>query len=81
MLPSLRSAASITLLDGSFSRKNLVPLLRENKIAFKGPFEKMEEAVQNASSKLNSKSNIIQVVLLSPGASAYEHFGNEYELG
>ena len=81
MLPSLRSAASITLLDGSFSRKKLVPLLRENRIAFKGPFEKMEEAVQDASSRLNSKSNIIQVVLLSPGASAYEFFGNEYELG
>ena len=81
MLQSLRSAASISLLAGSFTQKKLIPLLRENKIAFKGPYEKMEEAVRNASSKLNSKSSILQVVLLSPGASPFENYGNEFSRG
>ena len=81
MLPSLKSAASLTLLDGTFTRTRLIPLLKEKKIPFSGPYEKMEEAVENASSRLNPKSNIIQVVLLSPGASAFEHFGNEFARG
>ena len=81
MLPSLKSAASITLLGGTFTEKKLIPLLKEKKIRFNGPFEKMEEAVECASSKLKSKSNILQVVLLSPGASAFEFFGNEFVRG
>ena len=81
MLPSLRSSASIALLKGTFTEKNLIPLLKEKKIRFNGPFEKMEEAVECASSKLKSDSNILQVVLLSPGASAYEYFGNEFARG
>ena len=81
MLPSLKSAASLTLLDGTFTRTRLIPLLKEKKIHFSGPYEKMEEAVEKASSRLNPKSNIIQVVLLSPGASAFEHFGNEFARG
>ena len=81
MLPSLLKAASLTLLDGSFTRKKLIPLLRENKLKFNGPFEKMEEALASASSGLSSNSNIIQVVLLSPGAPAFEFFGNEFARG
>ena len=81
MLPSLTRAASLTLLDGSFTRKKLIPLLRENKLKFNGPFEKMEEALSSASSGLSENTNIIQVVLLSPGASAFEFFGNEFARG
>ena len=81
MLPSLLKAASLTLLDGTFTRKKLIPLLRENKLKFNGPFEKMEEALASASSGLSNNSNIIQVVLLSPGASAFEFFGNEFARG
>ena len=81
MLPSLTRAASLTLLDGSFTRKKLIPLLRENKLKFNGPFEKMEEALSSASSGLSKNTNIIQVVLLSPGASAFEFFGNEFARG
>ena len=81
MLPSLTGAASLTLLDGTFTRKRLIPLLKENRIKFNGPFGKMEEALESASSGLSRNSNIIQVVLLSPGASAYEFFGNEFTRG
>lgn len=81
MLPSLLKAASLTLLDGTFTRKKLIPLLRDNKLKFNGPFEKMEEALASASSGLSNNSNIIQVVLLSPGASAFEFFGNEFARG
>ena len=81
MLPSLLKAASLTLLDGTFTRKKLIPLLRDNKLKFNGPFEKMEEALSSASSGLSNNSNIIQVVLLSPGASAFEFFGNEVARG
>ena len=81
MLPTLKAAASLSLLEGTFTKRRLIPLLRENKIKYSGPFEKMEEAVTCASSKLASKSNILQVVLLSPGASAFEYFGNEFSRG
>ena len=81
MLPSLKAAASLTLLDGTFTRRKLIPLLKENRLKYSGPYEKMEEAVENASSRLASKSNALQVVLLSPGASAYEYFGNEFARG
>ena len=81
MLPTLKAAASLSLLEGTFTRRRLIPLLKENKIKYSGPFEKMEEAVTYASSKLASKSNILQVVLLSPGASAFEYFGNEFSRG
>lgn len=81
MLPTLKAAASLSLLEGTFTKRRLIPLLKENKIKYSGPFEKMEEAVTCASSKLASKSNILQVVLLSPGASAFEYFGNEFSRG
>ena len=81
MLPTLKAAASLSLLEGTFTKRRLIPLLKENKIKYSGPFEKMEEAVTYASSKLASKSNILQVVLLSPGASAFEYFGNEFSRG
>ena len=81
MLPTLKAAASLSLLEGTFTRRRLIPLLKENKIKYSGPFKKMEEAVTCASSKLASKSNILQVVLLSPGASAFEYFGNEFSRG
>jgi len=81
MLNSLRTAASVHLLDGSFTRKQLIPVLRENGIGYEGPFEKIEEAFDSASSKLDPQSKIMQVVLLSPGAAAFEFFPNEFIRG
>ena len=81
MLKALKSASSIHLLDGSFTQKKLIPLLKKHRIKFNGPYNKMEEAVTSASSMLDPKSNILQVVLLSPGANAYEDYCNEFNRG
>jgi UDP-N-acetylmuramoylalanine--D-glutamate ligase len=81
MLNALKGAASVELLDGSFTRKTLIPKLVENGIEYNGPYKKMEEAVKTASSLLDDKCTMLQVVLLSPGAAAYEYYGNEYVRG
>lgn len=81
MLKALKTAASVYLLDGSFTREKLMPMLEKNEIMYHGPYEKMEEAILVASSKLNQESNIMQVVLLSPGAMAFESFGTEHDRG
>ena len=81
MLNALKGAASVELLDGSFTRKTLIPKLVESGIEYNGPYKKMEEAVKTASSHLDDKCNMLQVVLLSPGAAAYEYYGNEYVRG
>ena len=81
MLNALKGAASVELLDGSFTRKTLIPKLVESGIEYNGPYKKMEEAVKTASSHLDDKCNMLQVVLLSPSAAAYEYYGNEYVRG
>ena len=81
MLKTVKSASSVHLLDGSFTQKKLIPLLKKHRIKFNGPYNKMEEAVTSASSMLDPKSNILQVVLLSPGANAYEDYCNEFNRG
>ena len=81
LLKALKSSASVHLLDGTFTTKKLIPILKKHRIAFRGPFEKIEEAVSSASSGLELKSRIMQVVLLCPGASGYEYFGNEFNRG
>ena len=81
MLGSLKGAASVHLLGGSFTEKNLIPLLRRHRIKFCGPYEKMEEAVYSASSFLAPEAQILQVVLLSPGSGAYEYYPGEFLRG
>ena len=81
MLKALKTSSSVHLLDGSFTQEKLIKLLRKHRIRFNGPFKTMEEAVSSASSMLDPKSNILQIVLLSPGASAYEDYCNEYNSG
>jgi UDP-N-acetylmuramoylalanine--D-glutamate ligase len=81
MLGSLKGAASVHLLCGSFTEKKLIPMLRKHRIKFNGPYEKMEEAVYSASSCLTPEAQILQVVLLSPGSGAYEHFTSEFNRG
>ncbi len=81
MLKALKASSSVHLLDGSFTQEKLIKLLRKHRIRFNGPFKTMEEAVSSASSMLDPKSNILQIVLLSPGASAYEDYCNEYNRG
>ena len=81
MLSSLKGAASVHLLAGSFTEKGLIPLLRKHRIRFSGPYEKMEEAVYSASSCLDPEAQILQVVLLSPGSGAYEHYMGSFNRG
>ena len=81
MLGSLKSAATVHLLSGSFTEKKLIPMLRRHRIKFNGPYEKMEEAVYSASSCLTPEAQILQVVLLSPGSGAYENFTSEFNRG
>ncbi|MBO4409365.1 MAG: UDP-N-acetylmuramoylalanine--D-glutamate ligase [Spirochaetales bacterium] len=81
LLKALKGSASVHLLDGTFTTKKLIPLLKKHRIAFRGPFEKIEEAVSSASSELDQTSRMMQVVLLCPGASGYEYFGNEFNRG
>ena len=81
MLSSLKGAASVHLLAGSFTEKGLIPLLRKHRIRFSGPYEKMEEAVYSASSCLDPEAQILQVVLLSPGSGAYEQYMGSFNRG
>ena len=81
MLGALKAAASIHLLEGSFTAKKLIPLLKARKIRYSGPYKEMEEAVSSASSMIDHESRLLQVILLSPGSSAFEQFCNEFNRG
>lgn len=84
MLACLKKCTSITLLSGSFSSK-LKDLLDSMKIEYNGPFSNMTDAVRAAYSEARRSLDInyqnTQIILLSPGASSYEMFKNEYERG
>jgi len=85
MESELEGATSLSLLDGSFTRDKLLPLLDERKIPYHGPFSTMAEALaasyQSALEKQAEVPNIIQVILLSPGATSFELFLNEFDRG
>lgn len=84
MLGALKAASSITLLDGSFTRGRLIPLLDENGLAYSGPFQNMKEAFNEAVAKAEAKRDVfsqVQCVLLSPGAASFELFKNEFDRG
>lgn len=80
---SLRQAASIILLDGSFTRDKVIPLLEEKKMKFSGPFRTMHEAVTAAWDKACERfaPTMNQVVMLSPGAASFELFKHEFDRG
>lgn len=81
MVEPLSHCASVSVLDGSFSRKVLIPALEKNNIAYNGPFEKMEDAVSDAFKTIVPDDGKQEVVLLSPGAMAYEYFTDEFDRG
>ncbi len=87
IVDAAKSVASITLLDGSFTREILIPALDEAKIKYTGPFDDMKKAVRSAQGKARSSlkqegsAEKQQAILLSPGSSAFELFTDEFERG
>ena len=82
-MDAIDEAVSITLLSGSLTEKLLV-LLRRNGIRYSGPFDRMEDAVSaaiTAAEERRGVKNTSEIVLLSPGAYADEHYANEFERG
>lgn len=67
--------ASLTLLSGSFTQEKLLPLLKRE---YSGPFDSMENAVEEARRHALSDGGI---VLLSPGAASFGLFRNEFDRG
>ena len=84
MEEALTMATSITLLDGSFTRTRLLPLIESLGLEYEGPFSTMKEAFDVAVRKAEAKReefNQVQCVLLSPGAASFELFRNEFDRG
>ena len=79
----LNEAVSVTLLSGSLTDR-IVQYLRHNGIRFSGPFDRMEDAVDAAYKAALAHQrgrDASEIVLLSPGSYADEHFANEFERG
>ena len=84
MLPALRNATDISLLDGSFTRDKLIPLLEKHEIRYSGPYSDLKSAFDNACQRAEEKKSAtgaMQVVILSPGAASFEMFRNEFDRG
>lgn len=86
MLEAMKGAQSIHLLDGSFTKNKIIPLLRQEGIVFHGPYESMEEAVRSAfhdaleaSQQFSEKQPI--ALILSPGAASFGLFKHEFDRG
>ena len=83
MIDALKKSQEVVLLDGSFTKEKLIPLLKDLKIKYKGPFTEMKDAVNScwkiAKEHINDLNN--QTIFLSPGASSFENFTNEYDRG
>jgi len=86
MLPAIAEAVAVFLLDGSFTRNKLIPLLQKNNITYQGPFDSMQEAVfqsyrcsQEYSPKLSENGTL--AIILSPGAASFGMFKHEFDRG
>jgi UDP-N-acetylmuramoylalanine--D-glutamate ligase len=69
-------AHAVILLAGTGTDK-LIPLLEQNGIAYHGPFDSLDEAVQTAVSVADCAS----AVLFSPGCTSFGMFANEFDRG
>ena len=78
-----KMASSITLLSGSFTKK-LITYLEKNNIPYSGPFDNMMDAVSSAKEKADEmlkRSSNSQIILLSPGSGSHVYFENEFDRG
>ena len=69
-------AASIVLLAGTGTEK-LIPLLREQRIGWKGPYDNLGDAVRAAGSLARPG----MAVVLSPGCASFGMFLHEFDRG
>jgi UDP-N-acetylmuramoylalanine--D-glutamate ligase len=86
MLNALKRALSIHILDGSFTRNKLLPLLQAHELDYQGPFGTMKEAfdsaLASAQAVLGKRSDKpIVAVMLSPGAASFVFFKHEFDRG
>lgn len=78
----LLKAKSITLLDGSFTNNKLLPLLKNQKIPYNGPYNTMRDAFNKSLdlAKVDLTKGM-KVILLSPGSASFDLFLNEFDRG
>ncbi|MFA5571279.1 MAG: Mur ligase family protein [Sphaerochaetaceae bacterium] len=83
MLEALKRALTIHLLDGTFTRDKLIPLLEKHNITYQGPFLTMKDAFQSAFSDAQASLKIHNTVtlMLSPGAASFGLFLHEFDRG
>ncbi|MBN2554009.1 MAG: UDP-N-acetylmuramoyl-L-alanine--D-glutamate ligase [Spirochaetales bacterium] len=76
LMEEIQRAETVILLRGSATAK-LQKLLARGAIAYLGPFDTLEEAVQQAVSAASAGSS----VLFSPASASFELFLNEFDRG
>ncbi len=81
MEKALSGVASIHLLEGTFTKDKLIPLLENKGLEYHGPFASMKDAVESAQACVGNDSHLMQVVLLSPGVPALYIYRNEFYRG
>ncbi|MGP1419717.1 MAG: Mur ligase family protein [Sphaerochaetaceae bacterium] len=78
-------AKHLYLLNGSFTREKLIPMLDERKIGYNGPYSTMNDALSRAYMDAmhfnRDKKGTASVILLSPGAASFELFEHEFDRG
>lgn len=83
ILAAVEHASSIVLLDGTFTRRKLMPFLDEHAIPYQGPFSSMEEAFTKAYESALADTRMLPHValILSPGAASFGMFRHEFDRG
>ncbi len=69
-------AAGIYLLEGTATNK-MITLLKKNRISYKGPFSSLQDAFNTAAEEACRG----EAVILSPGATSFGMFINEFDRG
>lgn len=86
MKSALAGASAIFILDGSFTKNKLLPLLEKERFAYHGPFHSMRDAVQQAfrltrDFQQKQESSQTFAIILSPGAASFGMFKHEFDRG